>query len=224
MAIKGFAFVEFSDETGAKAAVAKAVETEAKIDPNTKDPSALQTVVAYNKEQAIEKGLENIDIKEEESGDTKMDTEEPKQPKKKNRKKTKMEVVAAADPNAAGQPTPQEVVIQSLRIMSKADWRKLRNKYLNLQKKNMSAAKGKIKQMEAMQERRKASPEPQPAAAVAGAAAATKEVEFVPGVIVKFALSEPVIENGKMFKARIRAAVMEPVKYVDALNGQMQVV
>ena len=119
-----------------------------------------------------------------------------------------------------------EMVIQSLRIMSKADWRKLRNKYLNLQKKNMSAAKGKIKQMEAMHERRKASPEPAAPAQPTAPAAGNKEaaaVEFVPGVIVKFALSEPVIENGKMFKARIRAAVMEPVKYVDALNGQMQV-
>ena len=52
-----------------------------------------------------------------------------------------------------GMAIQPECLIQSLRIMTKADWRKLRNKYLNLQKKNMSLAKGKIRQMEAMQVR-----------------------------------------------------------------------
>ena len=72
MAVKGFAFVEYTDESGAKAAVAKAVEAEVKINPETKDPAELQTVVAYHAEQAVEKGLEKavekglgkIDIKE----------------------------------------------------------------------------------------------------------------------------------------------------------------
>ena len=72
MAVKGFAFVEYADESGAKAAVAKAAEAEVKIDPETKDPAELQTVVAYHTEQAVERGLEQavekgmgkIDIKE----------------------------------------------------------------------------------------------------------------------------------------------------------------
>ena len=44
---------------------------------------------------------------------------------------------------------------------------------------------------------------------------------MIASCVFRFILTEPVIENGKAFKARIRAAVMEPVKYVDALNGQV---
>ena len=82
--------------------------------------------------------------------------------------------------------------------MSKCEWRKLRNKYLNLQKRNMTVAKGKIRQMEAMHERNqtgannKKSPTQGGAQEAAGdggeggAPAASKELEFVPGVIVRY--------------------------------------
>ena len=81
--------------------------------------------------------------------------------------------------------------------MSKCEWRKLRNKYLNLQKRNMTVAKGKIRQMEAMHERNqgannKKSPTQGGAQEAAGdggeggGPAASKELEFVPGVIVRY--------------------------------------
>ena len=86
--------------------------------------------------------------------------------------------------------------------MSKCEWRKLRNKYLNLQKRNMTVAKGKIRQMEAMHERNQAgannkkSPTQggaQEAAgdggAEGGGPAASKELEFVPGVIVRYVVT-----------------------------------
>ena len=43
-------------------------------------------------------------------------------------------------------------------------------------------------------------------------------LEFVPGIIVKFCLSEPIGDEKKV-KQRIRAAVMEQVSYVDARIG-----
>ena len=46
-----------------------------------------------------------------------------------------------------------------------------------------------------------------------------KSLEFTPGIIVKFAVNEP-IEDEKKVKQRIRAAVMENVSYVDARIGQ----
>ena len=46
-----------------------------------------------------------------------------------------------------------------------------------------------------------------------------KSLEFTPGIIVKFAVNEP-IEDEKKVKQRIRAAVMESVSYVDARIGQ----
>ena len=39
-------------------------------------------------------------------------------------------------------------------------------------------------------------------------------LEFIPGIIVRFAVNDP-IEDEKKIKARIRAAVMENVGYVD---------
>ena len=44
-------------------------------------------------------------------------------------------------------------------------------------------------------------------------------MDFTPGIIVKFAVNEP-IEDEKKVKQRIRAAVMENVSYVDARIGQ----
>ena len=36
---------------------------------------------------------------------------------------------------------------------------------------------------------------------------------------MRFTLEESVIDQGKQIKSRLRAAVMEPVKYVDVTNG-----
>jgi len=85
----------------------------------------------------------------------------------------------------------------------------------------MSLAKGKIRQMEAMQERKAMEPPP-PRDPQPPQDKSQDKIEFVPGVIVRFVLGEPVLDNGKAYKARLRAAVMEPVKYVDAINGQLQ--
>ena len=43
-------------------------------------------------------------------------------------------------------------------------------------------------------------------------------LEFIPGIIVKFGVNDP-IDDEKKIKQRIRAAVMENVSYVDAKIG-----
>ena len=194
LTVKGFAFIEFKEEEDAKSAI----EKNTKYTPD--DPADLQTVKAYNIEQALEKGQEEVDDNEEETTPS----------RKKRQKKTNQH---QEDDNH---------LLSTFRIMSKTEWRRLRNKYLNLQKRNMSLAKAKIRQMQGRSSRVGGvaqTPEPEPEET---SAKPEGGVEFVKGVIVKFNLNEPVIENGKQFKARIRASVMEPVKYVDATNGQMQ--
>lgn len=47
------------------------------------------------------------------------------------------------------------------------------------------------------------------------------KLEFSPGIIVKFTLDEP-IEDDKKVKQRIKAAVMENIKYVDARIGSTE--
>ena len=46
-------------------------------------------------------------------------------------------------------------------------------------------------------------------------------LEFIPGIIVKFSIDDP-IDDEKKVKQRIRAAVMENVSYVDAKIGANQ--
>ena len=128
-----------------------------------------------------------------------------------------------------------DYVLSVLRIMKKEEWRKMRNKYLNLQKQNMSAAKGRIRQMrnypkEKIKENQQATVQSHSTDALLENDPSTTDeglnkskIEFVPGTIVKFVIDEPIIDQGKQVKSRIRAAVMEPVKYVDAANGSSKV-
>jgi len=128
-----------------------------------------------------------------------------------------------------------DYVLSVLRIMTKEEWRKMRNKYLNLQKLNMSSAKNKIRQMKALPRDKykettqvKTESNFTPASneneSTTTAGSSNKStIEYVPGTIVRFITDEPIIDQGKQVKSRIRAAVMEPVKYVDATNGNTKV-
>ena len=130
-----------------------------------------------------------------------------------------------------------DYVFSVLRIMTKEEWRKMRNKYLNLQKQNMSAAKSRIRQMKtfprdkykdnnqanAQSQATQASLENEASSLITSAGPNKNTLEFVPGTIVRFTIDEQIIDQGKQVKSRIRAAVMEPVKYVDATNGSNKV-
>lgn len=129
-----------------------------------------------------------------------------------------------------------DYVLSVLRIMKKEEWRRMRNKYLNLQKQNMSVAKKRIHQMRTTtKEKHK---EVHPSSVHAAYPSQTPSLldtpvnineehknkyEFVPGIIVRFKLEDPIVDQGKQIKSRLRAAVMEPVKYVDAANGRNEV-
>jgi La-related protein 7 len=127
-----------------------------------------------------------------------------------------------------------DYVLSVLRIMTKEEWRKMRNKYLNLQKQNMSAVKSRIRQIQPITKEKIKEP---PQAAVhshqtqapcvdtplTSGSNNKGTLELVPGTIVRFTLDESVIDQGKQIKSRLRAAVMEPVKYVDVTNGSINV-
>ena len=121
-----------------------------------------------------------------------------------------------------------EYVFSLLRIMTKEEWRKMRNKYLNLQKLNMSQAKGRMQQMKPVYKDKNKENQVAKAPSYTSQTASSNEtqsaghkstIEFVPNTIVRFNLEEPIVDQGKQVKSRLRAAVMEPVKYVDAHNG-----
>ena len=95
--------------------------------------------------------------------------------------------------------------------MPKFEWKRLRNKYLNLQRKNISHSKMKLKQFYEKQQEEKMKEE---------VLIETKKpsIEFITGIIVRFKVDEPIADDKKV-KQRIKAAVMESVNYVDAKIG-----
>merc|ERR1712059_115239 len=100
---------------------------------------------------------------------------------------------------------------------TKEEWRKMRNKYLNLQKQNMSAVKGRIRQMQPITKEK--TKEPHQAAVhshqtqvsscfdapLTSGSINKGTLELVPGTIVRFTLDESVIDQGKQIKSRLRA-------------------
>ncbi len=264
-AVKGFAFVEFKEESGVKKALEAYIEAKRRIS-NLLDPSELQSIKSYHIEQeeigkdnaegendnkkAAEKSDEtsneniekNDDVDnskktvenevensaasgpetEPETGEasTKDDTKT-----KKKRKRKRRENDAHQQHNHGGSDP-----LTMLQIMPKSEWKRLRNKYLNLQRKNVAHTKMKMRQY---LEKKKArdnkvikftadengcNDDAVEDTEAEGGKKVTRELEFIPGVIVKFLVDEPIGDEKKV-KQRIKAAVMEQVNYVDAKVG-----
>merc|ERR1711902_79435 len=83
-------------------------------------------------------------------------------------------------------------LLSVLQIMPRTEWKRLRNKYLNLQRKNMAHSKMRLKQFH---ERRKGTPsrglDEDTEEGVDGEVE-EKQLEFTPGIIVKFLVEEPI--------------------------------
>ena len=189
---KGFAFVEFNDEEGAKNSMIAFVNAKRKI-PTGLDPSELQSVKSYHIEQEeLEK--KNKKTSNQPSEDSKEVDQNPKRKRKRKHNETE-------------QPDP----LTMFQVMPKSEWKRLRNKYLELQRKNVAHSKMKLRQYyektTEKQEKQQKEEEDVP------------KLNYVPGIIVKIVQSEP-IDDEKKVKQRIRAAVMESVGYVDATIGQ----
>ena len=191
---KGFAFVEFADpESARKALKMHGVEPEEVRDM---DPADLVSIKAFQNEQAEESGQ-----KQEDEG------------KKKKKNPTRKDLKAVE--------VKKELSMLNLRVMSKASWKKLRNSYLNLQRKNMADSKRRLKQW--------AEDNAVPAAAantdkVADAPKQQEEIPFVPSSIVCFKVSEPIADK-VMIKKKVRSAFVDPaaiVSYIDVEIGQSQ--
>jgi len=238
---KGFAFVEFATDEGAKKSIEGFVLAERKI-PVDLDPGELQSIKSYQIEkdqeqkaseetseppkkkakvlikEEDEKEKEKSEEKSEEKGETTEDQQDEENPeettegdkkKRKRKRKRKDKTQVPAMPNM---DNPDH----AMTVLPKAEWKRLRNKYLNLQRKHITHSKMKLhqyyekqKEEEAKFEEQTKDSEDQPT---------KKSLEFTPGIIVKFAVNEP-IEDEKKVKQRIRAAVMENVSYVDARIG-----
>ena len=116
-----------------------------------------------------------------------------------------------------------------LRVLSKEQWRKLRNKYLNEQRKNFSAAKQKLKKPRSPRREVDAKEEKGKTQKMETEEQVKEEVkvaigeEMVPGLIVKVTVVEGV-ESVQGMKRVVREAVGgEAVGYVDCRVGAAEV-
>nr|CAH0106154.1 unnamed protein product [Daphnia galeata] len=240
--IKGFAFVEFCDsDSAAKALKAYAASSEYQL--LTEDPGKLCSIQAFNAESQEEIGDEKktitkLDTEEDES------TAEPKSKRIKVEEevhevkegivtcteetiviKAEIEMVSQDETKAITKKKNQPIMFKdeineealnlSLQVMSKKEWKRLRNKYLDMQRKCLRQIRINARRQHFNESRF------EPAAELVQG---TKEEnledrtadpcpDFQPGLIVKIVLDEP-ITDAKRFKSQVKC--QEGVTYVEA--------
>ena len=242
-AIKGFAFIEFdSPEAADKALEAYGVQKDNK--PSL-EPEELQTIKSFNQEQeaeakdeannvSTEVKKENDETSESKPDDAKANPEQDEEKAKTTKKKNRRHKQRNGDngfkhvPEHALQQHQQPLPnLAAVTVMSKTQWRRLRNTYLNLQRKNLSQDKKRLQKWKAEEAKSAKEQEDKNAEGEEAeqnmeeeeeAKPTMKEIQFVPSTIVRFSLAEPV-EDKQMLKKRVSAAFLEPVSYVDASIG-----
>lgn len=211
--IKGFAFVEFETEESANAALAFFESVDCKI-PSTMEPQKLCSIATFDEKQQ--------QAKDELAKKRKL-SDEPLVEEKKKRKSGRdnaTESEPTSEATEIGVPLPVEQDVSEsegeekkkkklkktqkrltnlkemgLQVLSKKEWKKMRNRYLEMQRKTMSDLKKHLhKQRLSDFHVQKTKQRDQP-----GRDEPPKTVQaFMPGVIVKVALSEPCVESKKL--------------------------
>ena len=169
------------------------------------------------KNEEIETESEIKDQNSEKGSETKEDFDGGKNDEKKSKRKRKRKNHEDSSRNNSGGD-----LLSVLQIMPRTEWKRLRNKYLNLQRKNMAHSKMRLKQFYDQQKNKRFSNQEEFEVEKADQDEEDDEskpkIEFTVGIIVKFVVNDP-IEDEKKVKQRIKAALMEPVNYVDVKVG-----
>ena len=185
---KGFAFIEFKSSESVDKVVAEF--TNVTIENKTE----LASVRTFNEER------EETEVKQPSSMGGKRKNEDGS---KQVVKRVKI-LEDVKDKNSKDIPPSNSTEIQ---VLSKVLWKKLRNKYLDEQRKNFGAMKQSFKNANTPMNVEKPS-EP------------SDQVDIKPGVVVKVTL-EAEIDNVQEFKKMIKTALGdEKVGYIDAKVGQ----
>ncbi|XP_050541005.1 la-related protein 7 [Daktulosphaira vitifoliae] len=183
-----------------------------KIENSINDNESLQKIVLSDN-STIEKTDDEVTASEEDinqSNDITNDTKEDLAKKKRKRNKGKKVKSHSC------------LSLQEIRIMSKPDWKKLRNQYLNMQRQKMSILKAQLQQVKfhkKFEPQIKKKNEPNISKSEVEINKKNNDdvrVKYEPGIILKVMFSNP-IECDKSFKAEAR---MDPViKYVDVVKN-----
>lgn len=249
---KGFAFIEFESLEGVKS-VLKACGVKEDALPDLPDPASLASIRTFNQEGEEGKSNEGEHLKRKHDADDD-DFDAPKRLRiDENQKKQRTDKPAAEDEvkeedkgEEKGKEEKSEADILSLhgfRILTKTQWRKLRNQYLNQQRKNVSAAKALLRSKagdgRSKTEEGGRNSKSEPKLLEGGGKVESKKgeppekkeepkveeetkkprVEFVPGLILRIQVQGG-IDDVKSVKRRLRE--VEEVGYVDARIGDPQ--
>nr|CAG4635044.1 EOG090X0CQA [Alona affinis] len=241
--IKGFAFVEFEEPDSAIKAV-KAYHAADAYASLSENPGQLCSIKTFNEENQIEDPGVTTVVQKESDDKEDDENEEPEKKKKKVDQDEESATVADEDEqaqtsNKSGKNNSKnkvkkqssasslkdeihlETQILSLQAMSKKEWKKLRNKYLDMQRKCLkqmrinarrqtydnSREKGDDKSAEFIPRQEKTRAE-SPKVVIE-----TPAPDFQPGLIVKIVLDEP-ISDAKRFKNQVKC--QDGVSYVEA--------
>jgi len=197
----------------------KSLPTTIPIGTNKSESGAIKNegreTESETKDQNSEKG--SVEIKDEDidKGEG-VGKNDEKKSKRKRKRKNHDQDSSRNNNSGAGD------LLSVLQIMPRTEWKRLRNKYLNLQRKNMAHSKMRLKQFHDRQKNKRFSNHEEKADYYdqdeEDHEAGKPKIEFTTGIIVKFEVNDP-IEDEKKVKQRIKAAIMEPVNYVDVKIG-----
>ncbi|KAK5639830.1 hypothetical protein RI129_010641 [Pyrocoelia pectoralis] len=230
--IKGFAFVEFDTEESANAALNFFESVDCKI-PSAMDPNKLCSISTFDngeKHNHNEEELEGKSIKKRKLSSDELSNVEQKKKKKKSDDDKIEEVDEIVNSSVAIEQDVSESEGEEkkskkqkkalkrrmnlkeigLHILSKKDWKKMRNRYLQMQRKTMTDLKKHLYKQRSTdfptsKTKQREEPKIEETPAVV--------LEFTPGIIVKVALLEPCIESKKM-KQELKTNYSS-IQYVD---------
>ncbi|GAB6018670.1 hypothetical protein CHUAL_000346 [Chamberlinius hualienensis] len=208
--IKGFTFVEFENED----AVESACKAFTKVDSSVTEK---QIETGDSKQPDAEGKKSQVVIAAEENSDA---TVEP--PKKKRKTETTADVdlegvsylIGGSEKKSPKKKRKQvikkscEKVTPALRVLSKLEWKRYRNKYLKWQKANMAQLK---KNLALHRESKKWANQDQEIEKQEKVI--DRMPEFTPGCIIKLTFNDPVIKDAKQLRDEIKSLV--GVRYVE---------
>ncbi|XP_066148052.1 la-related protein 7 [Euwallacea fornicatus] len=252
---KGFAFIEYETRLEAQTAISFFENIGCKIPfPNT-DPEVLMSIATFEGNGEQEQGTEctdnEIESSEQNGKKRKAESDQPLNSKKQKTAETCNETVpteAQKEPPAISVPeeevTKQEETEEikkrkkskkdkrknfikdlGMQVLPKEEWKKLRNYYLNLQRKKMKEFKQYLKKQKHSKNPEKDTLDKDRVYQYTGEPyhidtnkdeqieEKIPKLDFTPGVIVKLKLSEPCVDVKKL-KNELKAISSE-VKYVD---------
>ena len=163
------------------------------------------------KEAELQEALNNKKNKNNNDNDAAAANDEEER-KKKQRKRNKEKSVDSLSAEQRKSAVRTHAI-----VMPKSEWKKLRNRYLNLQRNNMSKAKKRV-----TEKNNKRVEEDERHAADAGnnKQRESRDLEIKPGTIVRFEC--PPDQDRKDFKKKVASSFLEAaekVKYVDINDG-----